>query len=852
MANDLRAQRESLEDLWQKGLSGRALLGEHTRLVDRYLAQRFDAAFPTAPLSLVALGGYGRRELFPFSDIDLMLLHDNVSQKVLDEAAAVVFYPLWDAGLEVGHGVRTPEGCLADVVDDYFFRVALLDARPVAGSRELFDNLIRNFQKTFIDGNRKDFLEKMQHHRQERHRRFGMHTYLLEPHIKESRGGLRDVQSMLWTSKVVFGINDITGMEDAALLSSSERLQFEKAWDFLIKIRNRLHYISGRKNDQLFFEHQEEMATAFAYQKKNGMLEVEHFMRDVHEAMQAIAVTGELFFEHVDEVLGVAAVGERALADEELEAAIMVRLNRLHLLDEIQTRQKPIVLMRLFYQAARTGLQLHHRTRKMVQNLLPLIDNRFRRSRRITRTFLEVLRQPYAAEALTFMLETGVLDTYLPEFKQIVSLAQHDIYHVNTVDRHLLQTVRELQRVVEQEPTIAAQVRSISLLYLAALLHDIGKGQEQGHTERGAALAREIADRIGLSEEERDLLGFIVEQHLLLMNTALRRDLEDEGMILRCAEQIKNPERLSMLYLVTVADAKATGPTVWNEWKGALLLELYLKIAHLLDREDLGRQEVDQRQAADWMIEQVRRELGSDGLPDAAIMPPDYLTSFSPPEIARHIRLKKCLGKRKLLVETAKDQGCWSVLIMTGDRPGLLARICGVLALHNLRILSAQIFTWTDGTVVDVLLVDSTIGGQYEEQNWQRLEGDLQLAVRQQLGLDYRLHKKLEPLGRRKQQVKHRLPTRVEIDNDASDSYSIIEVYAADRIGLLYEIARTLTDFGMNISRAIIGSKADQVVDVFYVQDYEGKKVEEPVFQEEIRKGLLHAATHESRERRDL
>ncbi len=363
----------------------------------------------------------------------------------------------------------------------------------------------------------------------------------------------------------------------------------------LIKIRNRLHYVSGRKNDQLFFEHQEEMATAFGYKKKNGMLAVEHFMRDVHDAMQTIAVTTGLFFEHVDEVLGMVENGKAAFADQELEPGIIIRLGRIHFLDQAGVKNRPLSLLRLFYHAGQTGLPLHHRTRKIVQANLDLVGAKLRRSRRAAKTFLELLSSPHAGDALFTMLETGLLAAYLPEFLPLVSLAQHDIYHVNTVDRHLLQTVRELHALEEEEKEIFHLVSSRQVLYLAALLHDVGKGFGQGHAERGAAIVGKTAERLGLSSEEREVLVFLVGHHLFLMHTALRRDLEDEAMVVRCAGQMKSSDRLSMLYLLTIADAKATGPTVWNDWKAALLLELYLKIAHLLDRSDLGSQVVDQR-----------------------------------------------------------------------------------------------------------------------------------------------------------------------------------------------------------------------------------------------------------------
>lgn len=846
MANELKARREALEILWQKGLSGRALLLEHTTCVDRYLAESFKQIERGPRLSLVALGGYGRQELFPFSDIDLLLLHDNASEEELNAAAEKLFYPLWDAGLEVGHGVRTPDGCLDDAVDDYFFRVALLDARLLAGSRKLFEALQSRFQKVFIEGNRKDFLEKMQHYRRERQQRFGMHTYLLEPQIKEGRGGLRDVQSMLWTGRVVFGIGQLEKMEEAGLLSAAERRQFERAWDILIRIRNRLHFISGRKNDQLFFEHQEEMATGFGYKKRNGMLAVEHFMRNVHEAMQTIAVITGLFFEHVDEVLGMVEIGEAAFADQELEAGISIRLGRIHLLDQVGVKSKPLALLRLFYHAAHTGLPLHYRTRKIVQESLTLVDEKFRHSRRAAKTFFETLTGPYAADALGTMLETGLLAAYLPEFAPLVSLAQHDVYHVNTVDRHLLQTVRELHVLEREEKDIFQLVPSPQLLYLAGLLHDVGKGMGHGHAERGAEIVGKTAERLGLSSEERDILVFLVANHLFLMHMALRRDLEDATMIGRCAGQMQSCDRLSMLYLLSIADAKATGPTVWNDWKAALLLELYLKIAHLLDRKDLSENEQvrSAELGAQWIREKVSELLPDGAKINFALFSDDYLLSFPPEVIVEHIVQAKQLEKQEVLFFHEEKRQSWSILVMTKDRHGLLARIFGVLALHNLNVLAAKIFTWADGTAVDIIEVSSAISEFYAEQDWQAAGNDLRLAIKQRLGLEFRLSRKLAPLRNKPQGVQQRLEAKVAIDNKASELYTVVEVFSADRIGLLYDVTKTLSDFGLSIYRARIGSKADQVVDVFYVQDNEGEKVEDSDFKKELQQGLLYAVTN--------
>jgi len=850
---DLRARRGALEKLWRQGLSGRALLEKQSSMVDEFLVECFAHCPGKEGIALIALGGYGRRELFPFSDIDLLLLHNGVSSEVLNGAAEAIFYPLWDSGLEVGHSVRTIDACLADADADFFFQVAFLDSRFLAGDRKNFESLQHAFSKQYIDGNRKKFLATMKHHRLERHRRFGMHTYLLEPHLKESRGGLRDIQAILWTAWVVFGLRELSTMEDAGLLSSEEHNKFAEAWEQLIKIRNRLHYISGRKNEQLFFEHQEEMAKAFGYKNEKGMLAVEHFMHDVHNALQTVAVTADLFFEHVDEVLGMPPVEHVQIADHRLDKEIEVRLGRVLLLAPHALTAKPQLLMRLFWHAAVLGLPVHHRTRKYIQANLSLIDNRFRSSKRVSKMFLEILQQDGAADALAVMLETGVLAAYIPEFGALESLAQHDVYHINTVDRHLIQAVAEIHRLKEEERHIFQMIASPHILFLATLLHDIGKGFGQGHAQRGAKLVRDVGKRLGLSEKEIDCLSFLVEQHLFLIHTALRRDLEDDSLIVRCARQIKDPDRLNILYLLTIADARATGPTVWNDWKAALVLELYLKIAHLLERSDLKKPAREQGQAAvEWMYDQVREELDAEIPFSSELLPAEYIVSFAPSEVSRHLRLHNTMDKNDLLLEVHEEAGHWAILLMSTDRSGLLAKICGVLALHNLRILSAQIFTWQDGTAVDVINVVSAVNVGYQEQDWRALKNALWLAVNNRLALDYRLHKKLAHLIGRKRQNASKLPTRVEIDNASSESCSIVEIYALERIGLLYDVTRVLSDLGMNIQQAKIGSQADQIVDVFYVQDQDGKKIEDAEYQEELRKALFHVVTHESREREDI
>jgi [protein-PII] uridylyltransferase len=839
---ELHAHRDVLELLWKQGLNGRELLVHHTGLVDAFLGQCFRNCPDAAEgIALVALGGYGRRELFPFSDIDLMILHAPDTGHRLAAVTEAIFYPLWDAGLEVGHSVRTTAACRTDAQQDFFFQVALLDARLVAGCKGLFAELL-HCRKELIESRRRNFLPAILELRKERHTRYGLHGYLLEPHIAEGRGGLRDIQSMLWTAKVLFGMNNCGELMQAGLLTSDELQRFELAWDNLTRIRNQLHYLSARRNDQLFLEHQEELARIFGYRPANNSLPVEQFMREVYSDLQTIAVTTDLFFEHGEEVQRSLSAG---LQDKVLEKGIEQRQHHLHLVEPESLAKKPQILVRIFAQAARTGLPIHHRSRKLVTANLHLLDERLRQSRRLARGLLEIITE--AADplpVLTAMIDTGFLTAFLPEFQQVASLAQHDLYHVHTVDRHLLQTVAELAKLRKEEPQLSMSVSSPAVLALAALLHDIGKGQGADHAEQGAVLAQTIGSRLGLPPADLSCLAFLVRNHLFLLEVALRRDLEDEAFILRCARKIADPDRLTMLYLLSIADARATGPAAWSDWKAALLLELFLKLAHLLeDGLYIGREELicpDPAQGEDWMRDQVARLLGPDEFSIVSTLPGDYLLSFSPQTIASHIRNRVLLQERQILVVPTARGNYWSVLVMARDRPGLLAKICGSLALHGKGVMSAQIFTWPDQTAVDVLKVRSLPDFDHSERDWLALERDLNLVLNKRLNLAHRLAEfRRSGLQRRNRRHLRSSNPRVIIDNHSSDIYTIIEVYAEDRCGLLYDIANTLTDLAIDIHRAKIATQAEQSVDVFYVLDSNGFKIEEEAFQQEISAALL-------------
>ena len=859
MTVHLRTERDALEKLWEQGLSGRSLLLHHSRLVDDFITACFTGAAKNLPpdaVALVALGGYGRRELFPFSDIDLMVLYRPDFREEVRGIADAVLYPLWDSGMEVGHGVRTVEESLLQAGEDYFFQVSMLDARLITGSAGLFGNLLLRFPDELIEGRRDVFVEKMKEHRRRRRNRYGHHSYLLEPHIKEGKGGLRDIQAMVWTAKVVFGLSGIEDIFDAGLLSPEEQKEFIASWDMLIRLRNRLHYVSRRKNDQLYLEQQVEMAEAFGYTGNDAVLAVENFMRDVYRHLRVVAVTTDLFFDHVDEVLGLAGKGHLPLPDKEIEKGVVLRHGSIHLvLSQQQLEARPHVLMRLFLAAARTGLPLHHRTQKAVMANLALITDKIRTSPRMSKAFLALLVEAENIfPVLETMLETGMLQTYIPEYARIVTLAQHDVYHIYTVDRHSLQTIAELRIAAGEQGAVYRQIASPHILYLAALLHDIGKGSGRDHSLEGAGLAVAVGRRLGLSPAECNLLGFLVRYHLFIPENALRRDLNDAAFIQRCAETIGDMERLAMLYLLSIADSRATGPSAWSDWKATLMQEMFLRIFPYLDfsagqAKELVEIDRHEEQGAEWLRGQVEDLLAGEASPliNLASLSSDYILSFAPEKVADHIRLHRDnyrLLRQKSLV-LAQDHGdLWEILVLSSDRPGLLAKICGVVTLNNLAVVKAQIFTWDDGTVVDVLDVRPVDGLGFAEKDWRAMNVDLDAAITHRLDLGQRLLKKLSSGYGRRYDRGGRISPRVIIDNDSSDVFSVIEVHSADLPGMLNRITQTLADFGMNIHRAYIATEVEQLIDVFYVLDAKGRKLIDAGFQREVVHGLLYALGH--------
>ena len=853
MTGTLRARQQELAEQWHQGLDGRELLRRHAALVDAFIAEQFDRARTAGEIpgqvAMVALGGYGRSELYPYSDIDLLLLHDQRAGSALQAAARALLYPLWDAGCEVGHSVRTVAEAARFAREDFPFQVALLDARLVVGAAPLLEELRQRYTTTILQGRRQQFVRAMQDWRAQRRNRYGSHSFLLEPHIKEGTGGLRDIQAMRWVARGVFSLPDLEAVQGSGLLADADRQAFEQARAMLTRIRYGLHRLCGRKSDHLVLDYQEDLAAALGYRDQDGQRGVERFMREVYTHLQTVAVVTDLFFEHVLEILGMTgpAAGERRL-----ERAIAVRGGTVRLTAPEELGQRSYLLMRLFLQAGRTGLPLHHRTRQAVTAHLHLVDDGFRESRRVARIFSELLTTSREIfPVLEAMLATGLLTRYLPEFAAVESLAQHDLYHLYTVDRHQLQTVAELAALRQEMAELFAEAGETEVLHLAALLHDIGKGRRTDHSQLGAELAMAIGRRLQLSAADCDLLAFLVRHHLYLPENGLRRDCTDREFIRQAAAVVGDLRRLTLLYLLTIADSRATGPSAWSNWKAGLVAELYLGVKTYLAAggaatgDDHGESE-----GVRWLREQVATLLaGGQTAIDPAVLPADYLLGFSPREVVRHLAIHReqagRLRQQVLLFAEPGEQG-WHLLIMGDDRPGLLAKFCGVLALHGLRVRSARIFTWPDGTVVDSLEVVPAALREFDEMDWGRVERDLNLAINYRLDVGFRLLEQRQPRPWGPARPVQQAQRRVMLDNQTSGRFTIVEVHAGDSPEILYQLAQTLADFDLTIHQARIATEVEQLIDVFYVRTATGGQLTDPEAMAALQSALLRLIGEEA------
>ncbi|PYM58044.1 MAG: [protein-PII] uridylyltransferase [Candidatus Rokuibacteriota bacterium] len=840
------------------GASGQQSVQAHAAFMDGFLSTLFRLAvddakregIAPAPLVLVALGGYGRGELGPLSDLDLMLIYDGVMEPFIQRATQGLLYTLWDLGLTVGHSVRSLPDCVAMATTDFSSRTSMQEARYLVGDRRLFQRFRKVLSANVYRKDFGQFLETALAERDQRYRKFGGSPYMGEPNVKESAGGLRDLHTAMWLASTKFGARTLRDLFEKGMITEREQRQTDEALTFLWRVRNELHFLSGHKNDVLSRDIQPEIAAHFGYVSDDDSLAVEKFMRDYYLHARVVHRVSSQLILRCQETLSRRGTVQRRLRQEALADGLYVMDERIHLVhpDGRDLREDPTRLMKIYWHSHRLGFDLGVGAERAVEEALDLVDDRFRRSPEVRDLFLDICRSwGRVAQTLRSMHHLGFLGRYLPEFGALTCLVQYDVYHKFTADQHSLIAVEGLEALAPGASTetqslaqVLNEVEHPDLLMLGMLLHDIGKGKGHGHVAKGIPLAEELTARLGLAGEAAGAVVFLVAKHVALSHVAQRRDVNDPKTVETLAEMCGTPERLRMLYLLTFADMRAVGPGVMTGWQAQVLWELYAGAMRRLTGgrlEPLTREEASQRVAAELTDPSLRRAVPGH----LAMVSERYLATTAPARMAAHMRLIERLEEDPVATELFHhhDLGSSDLVIVTRDVPGLFSLIAGSLAAHGINILSAQIHTRADGIAIDTFQVNDPFGEAVtEEARWRRTLESLRRVVLGEQSIEALLAARK---GARSEPAAVPGPPKVSVDNHLSDTHTVVEVKCPDRVGLLYLITVTLSKLGLSIASARIATDIDHAFDTFYVVDRRGRRIEDSDEMARIRAALEEA-----------
>ena len=796
-------------------------------------------------LAVLAVGGYGRSELCPHSDIDLLFLVPYKRTPAGEQLTEYLLYRLWDLGLKVGQATRSVSECIKLAQQDLTVSTALLEARLLWGDAAAAADLQEGYRKEIVQGHEAAFIEAKLAERDERHQRVGDSRYLLEPNVKEGKGGLRDLHTLGWIARFVYGGTDQAKLVQSGLITRRDLSTFRRSRAFLLAVRCHLHWLTGRAEDRLTLDVQPEIAARMGFRTRTRSMGVERFMKRYYLAAREVGNLTRIVCAALEEQHRRRprfALPRFGLARKRVDG-FLIQGNRLALDDPKLFQAEPIKLLQLFQTADARGLDIHPATLAAVGQALPRIDAELRNDPEANRLFLEILTsRKDPAGTLTRMNEAGVLGRFVPDFGRIVGQMQHNLYHIYTTDEHTIRAIGFLRQIEDGQlaadfplaTELFPKLLSRRALFVALFLHDIGKGRGGSHAEVGAVIARKLCPRFGLLPEETETVVWLVRHHLLMSDTAFRRDLEDLKTIQDFVEVVQSPERLKLLLVLTVCDIRAVGPNVWNGWKGQLLRELHGEAEAALQsgdprgrrasRANAAKVELAQALLAEpdvwWTQERIDRHLARHD--------PRYWLGFATEDLVRHARLIQHTESQSLPIgidfRVDKFRARSELLLYAPDHPGLFMKVAGAIALGGASIVDAHIFTTTDGTALDMLGFQDA-GKQAavdDPERFQRIRDNLIRALSGEIWLEKAL------AGRRSLPARadvFRVEPRVLLDNNASRTHTVIEVNGRDRPGLLFDLAKALKELGLVISSAHISTYGERVVDVFYVKDVFGMKV---------------------------
>jgi [protein-PII] uridylyltransferase len=890
----LKVETHRLMLLHRAGAGGLEICHARAAILDALLRSLWESAKSTLspqaqkefpPLALVAIGGYGRAELNPHSDIDFMFLHSRqvaAGSRPLPHLSRIIdglLYPLWDVNLKIGHSVRSLDDCVKVANTDMQSKTSLIEARLVAGDEALFNKFQQTLVAKCVEGHVAEYITLRIKDQAERHAKFGNSASMQEPNLKNGCGGLRDFQNLLWMAFFKYRTRSPRDLQAHDFISESECKQLEAAYDFLLRVRTEVHYHTNRATDVLGKNIQPAVAHNLGYLERSPSKRIEGFMRDVYRHSRNIYLITRTLEQRLALLpkprslvsfalpsrLSALLPGSRKPVTEPIDGFKFLD-GEIHATSNRVFRDQPRRLMRVFLYAQQRGLRLHPDLAQLIRNQLGLVDRAFLSDQHVRDTFLAILTQRGdVAPILRAMHEVDFLGKYLPEFGKLTCLVQHEFYHQYTADEHTLMCVEQLDRVWDAKAPpystytpLLQKIERPFILYLALLLHDVGKANSHGdHSAVSAELAQRAAKRLDLDAAASQTLLRVVLHHLLMASVSQRRDLDDPTVIRRFAKQVENPETLAMLTLHTFVDSLATSDKLWNGFKDLLLGSLHHKTLQLMTGvPEFARAEEQQRE---HLLQEVRRllpePLGQDELEaHFATLPARYFQVHPAKEVLadlllahRFMRLQVSDQENALapIVNWHNEPDCaYNVVkVCTWDRAGLFRKIAGSFSAAGLTILSAQIFTRTDDIVLDTFFVaDAITGNLAGPDQRERFESVLQKALTGE-EVDFpaliRRQKITRPLYQA--YTGEKIPTRIYFDNESSDTRTVIEIETEDRIGLLYTISQTLTELAVDIVGAKICTERGAAIDSFYVRERIGGKIMNPERHRAIEHQLRHS-----------
>lgn len=840
------------------------LVRETTRMADTLIRTLFEGLLhayghetSVARIAILAVGGYGRDELFPFADWDVLFLHSGPPTKPARAVVEYLMYLLWDLKLKVGQAQRDVDETLRLAQSDIGIRTNLLDARLVCGNRAVFVQFTQRFRDEIIESTKMQFVEAKLAERDVRHKRFGDSRYLLEPNIKESKGGLRDLHTLYWIAKYLYGIGHLQELEGLGILDAQECEAFRRSRDLLWEIRAIMHYHTQRCEDRLTFDMQRVVASAMGFRAPQETKAVSRFMKRYFMAATTVGTLTRIFC---------------ALLEEQKQRAPKIPIarliyqrwkldgfaldgERLDVANEHMFEQDPLAMLRLFYVAQSQSLDIHPRALRLVTRHLKAVDATFRANPKACELFLKILTHPHSVEqTLRKMSETGLLSRFWPDFARAAGQMQFNHYHSYTVDEHSLVALGILQSLergeLKEDAPLATEamthLRNLRpVLYIAVLCHDIAKGRGGDHSEIGEKVALKLAARLRLKPAERETVAWLVHDHLLLSHTAFKRDLNDPQSLRDFVARVQSVERLRLLLVLTVVDIRAVGPNVWNHWKATLLREVVSRAIALMTGQVAAAVLVDEAQRSTQLATLYPRWNEQERQRIAAVLNEKSLVGWEEESLLRVAGLLHILeqGEQTVAMDALPDPQIHStqLIVCTPDRHGLFSLLAGAIALQGANIVGAKISTLKNGLAMDVFQLQDSEGQAYDdEMRLARMQESILQLLRTPSDLLPQLASKQKSYVSRKDTF--RAPSRVAIDNSASAQHTVIEVGGHDRVGFLYRVTKVLADQGVQIVTAHINTYGKQVADVFYVKDVFGMKIEHAGKLQQLKDALLMAA----------